>query len=188
MFYNLYILQRVQLNQAVALRSAAPQKCQFTGQESWGVKARATTMEDTISVLIHSFNVFLGPHFTTLHYEITSDLLLSVLTIPQGACKHFKEKSMFWYTSLPRTIHFVHLGHLMWCPVVRETHNQVNCLQVGSIIWYCVFIWMEHACRLGVIRSLRIMFTSTLFLSQVSKRGWSILYYFLREACVLLRI
>lgn len=36
----------------------------------------------------------------------------------------------------------------------RKTYNLINCLQVGAIIWYCVFIWMEHACCLGVKENL----------------------------------
>lgn len=58
---------------------------------SWSASDRDT--EDTISVQILSFNVFLGRHFwqiLTLHNQFTSDLLLSVLTIPQEGmyCKH----------------------------------------------------------------------------------------------------
>lgn len=43
-------------------------------------------------------------------------------------------------------------------PMLRETHNRVNCLQAGVIIWYCVFIWMEHACCLCVNESLLYVF------------------------------
>lgn len=66
--------------------------------------------------------------------------------------------------------------HVLMCELARkkfrllnvhETYYLINCLQVGAIIWYCVFIWMEHACRLGVKENL---FTSTLFLNVIKKK------------------
>lgn len=63
------------------LRSVALYKCPFTGQESWGEKVRATSMEDTIGVLIHSFNVFLGPRsWLRLELSAQSSLRPSVHT------------------------------------------------------------------------------------------------------------
>lgn len=100
---TVYVFYRVPLKCTVDLCSVAPQRCQFTGQESGGVKAWATTMEDTIDVQIHSFNVVLTSDKSR---STKSSLRISYcpyLQIPQGACKTLK-KSMFWYTSLPRTI------------------------------------------------------------------------------------
>lgn len=64
----------------------------------------------------------------------------------------------------------------------RKTYNLINCLQVGAIIWYCVFIWMEHACCLGVKENL--MFTSILFLN-VKKELIRFVLFLMGSTCAL---
>lgn len=73
----------------------------------------------------------------------------------QRHVQHFK--SMFWYTSLPRQRGTpgpfeARAGHSASLNTAREKKNLtwVKRLQVGAILWYCVFIWMERACCLSV--------------------------------------
>lgn len=63
-----------------------------------------------------------------------------------------------------------------------ETYNLINCLQVGAIIWYCVFIWMEHACCLSV--KVTLLFTFILFLN-VKKELIRFVLFLMGSTCAL---
>lgn len=128
---------------------------------------------------MNSPNVFVG------------SLLLSDLITPQSVNTYnitngmLTLNSMFWCTSLPWTIHFVHFEG---CLMAGETHNQL----LASWAHYLILcIYMNGTCMLcpGVIKSLYVFCLPPLcVLKSLSKRGWSILYYFLWGASVLLDV
>lgn len=94
----------------------------------------------------------------------------------EGACKQLK--SMCWCANLPGK-RFI-FGMKM--STATETYNLINCLQVGAIIWYCVFIWMEHACCLSV--KVTLLFTSILFLN-VKKELIRFVLFLMGSTCAL---